>query len=355
MNVAQLLTELITACNALRQVAGLILSKLATVAQENVPFHITTQVDIIEAIVTDSTFGNQAIRTALDAYYSALAATTDATQTAVNDLAAGIAAGTTVTVIADGSVTQLVDAIWSAPLPTEGTVASTMLANAHYYALYRSNYKSPLQIDDSGNNYYQLTGNWNVPAQADPDGSGLQNIDFNDIIESDNTCYEFVTRAYPSASFVALGNGLPAIPDTGANTYWWVVNIPDDEFQILKRSVLAGTTMPTAPVWPGLAGATLGTPVALDLAVTVTGPMAGVIVELTGVPALKGQYDYDGLSQSLKIGALTFVSDNGDAEYVQALGFTNEVYVPKNMAIADSCKIRAVSGVTGTATPFTIP
>jgi hypothetical protein len=99
----------------------------------------------------------------------------------------------------------------------------------------------------------------------------------------------------------------------------------------------------------------LGTPVDISLTFTIDGPLAGVIVALTAYPTLKGHYDYDDYIQALKIGALTFVSDNGDAEYVQALGFMNEVYVPKNMTQAASCKFRTVSGVTGTVTPFTIP
>lgn len=316
---------------------------------------IKADTEEIKLKINDSTFGLAQINTNVLAIITDLTADFDALSAQITALQGTVDAGVTVTTVTTGAGDQVAAQVWDWPIPTEGTVAQVCLANAHYYALYRSNYQNPIQVDELGLSYYYLTGNWNVPAQADPDPDAPLPLDFTQIISSDNTVLDFVNRIYPG-TFVTLGNGLPAIPDPGSNTYFWVVNIPDDQFLVLKEAALgAGVTPAAAPIWPGLDGVTLGTPVDISLTFTVDGPLAGVLVALTAVPTLKGHYDYDGLDQSLKIGALTFVSDNGDAEYVQALGFTTEVYVPKNMSFAASCKVRTVSGVTGTVTPFTIP
>ena len=110
----------------------------------------------------------------------------------------------------------------------------------------------------------------------------------------------------------------------------------------------------TPPVWPGLSNITLGGAVALAPSLTLTQPMDGVIIELSSVPSPRGFYSYDGLKAYQQIGALTFLSDNGDAEYIQSLGFTEQVYAPKLMTHAAAVKIRTTPGVEGTVTPWVI-
>jgi hypothetical protein len=275
--------------------------------------------------------------------------------TAIADLSATGTGGVLIGAVSTTALGEIGNEVWNWPIPTEGTAAQTCLADAHYYALYQSNAAKPIPVPLASGNEWRMTGNWNSPGQGAFDPSVSFALDYTTLLPSDATTFDWLTRVYP-LPWTDLGDGLPALPDPNANTYFWQVNIPQDRFIELKAALFGPSTpVEAAPIWPGLAGVTLGTPVAIAPSFTVTGPMQGVLVALTAFPTLKGQYVYDGLVQALKIGALTFVSDNGDAEYVQALGFVNEVYVPKNMAAASECKVRAVAGVAGTVTPFTIP
>jgi hypothetical protein len=111
----------------------------------------------------------------------------------------------------------------------------------------------------------------------------------------------------------------------------------------------------SAPVWPGIANVTTLAPVAIDVTVTITEAMEGVIVTITGVPSKQGQFVLGDLISWRNVGAIAFTDDNGQAEYPQLLGLQNAVYCPKAMAHAGGVVVRASPGVTGTITPFTIP
>jgi len=135
------------------------------------------------------------------------------------------------------------------------------------------------------------------------------------------------------------------------SSWRFVCLLSPQEFERLKP----GADLPvtgTAPVWPGLAHVTIGSSVALSAGLTLDGPMDGVIVSLTSVPSTRGRYIYDDLTAWLNIGALTFVDDNGQAEIHQPLNFTAQVYCPRSMERAASCKVRAGLGVVGTVTPW---
>lgn len=316
---------------------------------------IKADTEEIKLKINDSTFGLAQINTNVLAIITDLTADFDALSAQITALQGTVDAGVTVTTVTSSAGDQVAEQVWTWPIPTEGTAAEVCLADAHYYALYRSNYQNPIQVDEPGLSYYYLTGNWNVPAQADPDPDAPLPLDFTAIIESDMTVSDFVNRIYPG-TFVTLGNGLPAIPDPGSNSYFWVVNIPDDQFLVLKRAALAGGAPPAEPpIWPGLAGVTLGTSVPLDVGVTVAGPLSGVLIALTTVPTDKAFFDFDGDLSYRNLGAVTFQSDNGDNELPQPLGFTSALYLPKSMETASACILRSTGGVLGTITPFTIP
>lgn len=122
----------------------------------------------------------------------------------------------------------------------------------------------------------------------------------------------------------------------------------------LKRDTPTATSLTNElpPIWPGISGAHLGTPVALAPLLTLAGPMSGVVVHITSVPAGQGSYDYNGLTEYRYIGSLTFRSDRGDAEHYQQLGFQSAIYTPRTMHLAASVHVRSYAGVTGTVTPW---
>lgn len=178
------------------------------------------------------------------------------------------------------------------------------------------------------------------------------------ILATDADPVAWVTRAYPGPSWAAFGpsNDYPAY--TGINNITYIVKMSAEEFVVWKAIV--GGTFPGggkgAPVWPGLAGVTLGAPVAITPpSQTVAGPLAGVILDLTTIPQPLPYYDLNAAQGWAKLGQLTFVDDNGDAEPQQLLSFVHALFMPKGMSVATSCGLRTLSGLVGTVTPFTIP
>lgn len=246
------------------------------------------------------------------------------------------------------------NAVWETPIPTEGTHANVCLADAHYFALYLSNVQLPVSSTAGNNNLFRITGNWNVPGQAAPDFTFPPALDFSTILPTDATAFDWLTRI-GAFSWTDLGDGLPALPDPGANTYFWVVWLPQDAWVDLKASLfgVAGAA-PNAPVWPGLASVTLGTSLALSDGLVVPGPLDGVIVTITSVPVPISFYPFGTRKSYVRAGAILFVDDNGEAEFPAPIGIDDMVVTPKQMEHADHAVIRLASGVVGTVTPWSI-
>lgn len=108
------------------------------------------------------------------------------------------------------------------------------------------------------------------------------------------------------------------------------------------------------PVWPGLAHVQMGAPQDLQSGLVVPGPMHGVVVDITSTDPGTGFYDYDVDRCWRNIGAVSFVTDRGDHEHWQPLGFSKAMYVPKTMHEAASCKLHLGRGPQGTITPWSI-
>lgn len=109
-----------------------------------------------------------------------------------------------------------------------------------------------------------------------------------------------------------------------------------------------------APVWPGLAGVTLGTPVALSDSVAIDEPMHGVIIAVTTPPGKVGVRVIGGEYFDYNCGELTFATDEGDLEPWQYLGFRAAIFTPKTMAQAGGVRLRVLGGAEGTVTPWTL-
>jgi len=110
-----------------------------------------------------------------------------------------------------------------------------------------------------------------------------------------------------------------------------------------------------APVWPGLSGVTLGTPVALSTSFSITGPLQGVILDITSVNTNRTTFDVGGELGYKRIGTLVFVDDNGDVTDLFLLDFLHQVYLPRNATSAAAARFSCDVDTLGTATPFTIP
>lgn len=134
----------------------------------------------------------------------------------------------------------------------------------------------------------------------------------------------------------------------------WICLISPTDLTAIQALLMPSRHL-TAPVWPGLTGVTLLTPVALDIGVTIAEACSGAIIDITAVPSKQGQFALGDMTSWRNVGAIAFVDDNGEAEYPQTLGLVHGVYLAKSMAVAAGLVLRASPGVTGTVTPFTIP
>lgn len=110
----------------------------------------------------------------------------------------------------------------------------------------------------------------------------------------------------------------------------------------------------SAPIWPGLANVTLGTPVAIAGTMRVEAVMDGCLVDITTPPTGTGKrllgtsyYDYG-------VGEAAFENDDGYLEMWQYLGFRTMLLVPKTMVQASAIQFRLLGGAEGTLTPWTI-
>jgi hypothetical protein len=177
-----------------------------------------------------------------------------------------------------------------------------------------------------------------------------------DIQPTDASLLDFLQREIGSVTW----------HQTGLGTYWADVGggnaliqcqLSEGEFEFLR--MLAGGPpvhgLPLVPpVWPGITNVTLGTPVAFSgSALSVAGPMDGVIVTITSVNQPLPHYAYGTAIAWGRLGGLTFVDDNGEAEEYQLFGFVDAIYSPRGMVQAQSCQIRNTSGIVGTVTPWT--
>jgi hypothetical protein len=154
----------------------------------------------------------------------------------------------------------------------------------------------------------------------------------------DPACGYAIRQAY--AGSTAIGFFKCLVPD------WLLPYVSGRAFDNSRRSRIA------PPVWPGIALATLSTPVALAVGVTITEPMHGLLIDITATPAHIGGYDYDGVMLHSNIGRAAFIGDTGYAEWPQAFGWPASVLCPRTMMIAESVRIACKTGVEGTATPW---
>lgn len=183
-------------------------------------------------------------------------------------------------------------------------------------------------------------------------------VSITDIQPTDADLLGFLTRTAPSLTWHQTGEGT-WWADVGSGNALIQCKLTEGEFEFLR--MLAGgppaAGIPVVPpVWPGLAGVTLGTPVAIvPTSQTITGPLNGVILDLTTIPQPLPFFDLNAAQGWSKIGQLTFVDDNGDAEPQQLLSFVHGLFMPKSMTRAVSCGVKTLSGLGGTITPFTIP
>lgn len=172
------------------------------------------------------------------------------------------------------------------------------------------------------------------------------------ILPSD-TLLSWLQREASGWTWVADPDGSDQIIAAGQNPNSYIIcdlTVADfNELRMTASPLLAQG----APIWPGLANVTLGTPVALSESFTLTGPMDGIIIDISSVNPNRTRYDFNGLYTYRRIGAFAFVDDNGDAEGFIPLSFVHAVYTPSRMVSAAEVLFNLDPATVGTVTPWT--
>jgi hypothetical protein len=316
---------------------------------------ILSQTEEMLLKINDSTFGLQAIQAQLATFQ----ATTSTDFTAViSDINALPQVGNPYPYgpidtgdITVGLLDTIASYVWAFPDPTTANAFGDELSNC--WALAQNSDGMAVSIANKNNAPWVLVGG-DDPRNIYSGDDFLPILDYSTIIAADTSAVVWLNRVFGAGTVFDGGSGVPAF-NTSSGHFAWIPWLDAGVFASLKAVALGLTGPATAPVWPGLAGVTLGTSVPLATGVTVTGPLQGVIVAITAVPGFKGAFLYDTDISYKAIGGLTFKSDNGQDEIVQGLGFTSALYLPRSMTSASACLIQTAPGVAGTVTPFTIP
>jgi hypothetical protein len=243
-------------------------------------------------------------------------------------------------------------AVWTFPLAnatpfTTGEAQDTLMG--HFYIL--SNNGHTDNID--GNPGYKVTGH-DSETPASFSGPNQPFLDFSTIRPTDASIFAWATRVYPTSPWSHGPNGTVFERDSLNAVLLWYIDLSDLQFRQWQAG-FAGSAARVAPVWPGLANVTLGTAVPIVDQQVLAGPLDGVIVHLTSVPASKTSYFFATTEHDwFRIGAITFRDDNGQEEPPQLLGFDHAVYCARQMQRASSALVRLQGAITGTIQPWTI-
>jgi hypothetical protein len=242
------------------------------------------------------------------------------------------------------NVSDIATAVWSDTttyvFPYKGELVQLLYNSVHNQSLHTGLRYAATPL------FYVFGSDW----EADP-GLVVTDYPVSDVttILPTDTVLSWLTRVDPAHTWFAnfVGNSHVWSVSTADPQFKWVFALDDVQFANIYKSQLKA-----APVWPGLAHVTLGAPVAFAGQFTVGGPMDGVIVDITSVAGRFGTFVYGAMTAYRRIGSLTFVSDNGDAEPYQVLDFVHGLYTPNRMTQADHAIFRADVSVTGTVTPW---
>jgi hypothetical protein len=345
--VAAQIAEILGLVNGINTLLKDLFPSGSTVAQETAPFTIQTYVEGTNTYLGSVTNGLPKILADISALQDSVNLLGSPQQgTSAVILPTTPPAGYGALNVAD---TQA--AVWNYILASSGNRAGDALSNASDLANAMELVGARLPAASSP--WLEAWPNWtaNYPYQ---NFDNAIYIDPSTILPTDATILDFLQRVDSADGWALNAGGMPVCqPFLGsADPTFWYYTMPQAEFEAWKSGA---RTKAQAPIWPGLAGVTLGTPVALVDGLTVAGPIAGVIVEITAARAGLNFALY-GTHQSYRyIAQVAFATDDGEVEGFQMISWDKGVYLPKSMAAGGSAIFHVAGGTVGTVTPFTIP
>ena len=352
--IIALLGEVLAILSALTGYVSNVLGIVGTTAQESAKYAIQKTAAAAANTVNSPTFGNAALLAAIADVKAQQIADTASLTLQIVDLTDGTTPVSLPVSPPSGygspALADIADAIWSYSIYPLGGGARYYLASAGNYGGYEK-----FQLFEGADNTYfyplMVDAFWPFGVSAD-----YPSFDPSDILSTE-TLLDCMTRQNPTfaCSWWNYSNGaVHLIGPGGSDIEDWITTIDESGFAIIKALIFPVTTVTLAPVWPGLSNVVLGTPVSISSSMTITEAMHGVIVNISAVSVNKPQVPY-GTELAFKfIGALAFVSDDGEVEQFQPLGFTDALYCCREMTEAASVVVRADPSVSGTITPWVI-
>lgn len=243
--------------------------------------------------------------------------------------------------------TDIAGAVWSFPGAGNGQDANDRLDQCYFWAL---NFAQMSGMMPSGYNPGWLYAGYWGSTYGTPSGvAALPALDFSTINASYATLLDWARANYAFVTWVDAGDGWVGTHDFDVSSpFTAVIALSPQEFELLK----ARNSIKSAPVWPGLAGVTLGTPLALSDGLTIPGPLHGVLISISAVAYPVSYYPFGAMKSYVKAGGIVFVDDNSQGEMAQLIGLDDNVVCPRTMLEADHALLRLTTGVVGSITPW---
>jgi hypothetical protein len=350
--VLQIVEQILSVVGNVLGLTSLIVGQTKKSAQENVPFTIETSTAVTEAAVIDGTIGLAANTTRIEdiaTYLIGMEARIEAAIALAQQTGSPVTLPTTPPAgYGAPSSDANAAAVWDYQFsPGSGNIMGDQLNDAAYFAM---QWGPVMETPYADAKYIDLHFDFSSEAGNVPDYSDAL-PDPTTILPTDASIMDWLNRTVPSYVWEMLGNQTISYTNTIGGDCWIICNMRELEFR-QWQAINSTLTLLQAPIWPGLANVTIGSPVAIAPGVTITTPMDGVLIELSTIPSKAGFFTFDDVSSYRNIGALAFFSDDGQEEYPQLLGFTSAVYSPKAMTQAAGVKLRAIGGLVGTITPW---
>jgi hypothetical protein len=348
----QAIQRILSILGTLQTLLGIVNGNTSKAAQENVPFAIETSTAITQGVVTDAVIGNANIFAAIGDVELILAANQTALLAAIGaaqQTGLPVTLPTTPPAGYGADATTIGAAVWAYPSALTGQNANDRLDDAYLVALNFSDMSA--RVPNPGNRYIDSYGTWVSPYGVN--GYNSQPLFPVANILSTDTLLTFLERESVYTGWAYNDDDYAYVTQGGSgNPFGYITTINAQGFILLRDGTTPAGSAVVPPVWPGLANVTLGTPVAITSQMTVTDDMDGVIISITSVTTNKPSLAYDAELAYKFIGALAFVTDNGDVETFQPLAFTHALYCPQRMTRAASVVLRVDAGVAGTVTPW---
>jgi len=229
-----------------------------------------------------------------------------------------------------------------------GMHAREMLGKAGWFAF---NVGRGVGLPMGANPFWAIQGEWDSFFM--PLAGGYPYGDWSDIRE-DDTRLSWLERTEDTFTWTATpGTGdIWAIYPAGGGIHTNHIHflLTEADFQRQKSMYLALT----APIWPGIDKVTLGETVPAVASTTLEFPMHGILWVTTGYPPARARWGAAPYYSVYHTGRLAFITDNGDLEPFQYMGWQNAIFVPQTMGRAAGVVVFLEAGIEGAITPWDI-